>query len=75
VSRQAKEEQMNPQLAYVHAQSHQQDLSLAAERAHRAAGVKRERKAFTHLEFSRIIRWGRRSPRTAPATHARVNVA
>jgi hypothetical protein len=75
VSRQAKEKQMNSQLAFIQAQSHQRDLSLAAERAHLAAGVKRERTERKHIQFSKIIRWGIRSPRTSPATSARVNVA
>jgi hypothetical protein len=66
---------MNSQLAFIQAQSHQQDLSLAAERAHLAADAKRERTQRKRIQFSKIIRWGRRSPRTAPATHARVNVA
>ena len=66
---------MNSQISLIQAQSHQQDLSRAAARAHLAAGLERQGVLSKGAELFHRVRWTRRSPKTAPAAQSRVTVA
>ena len=69
---------MFPQMSQIQAQSHQQDLTMAAERAHLAASVKHQGVFSKGFQRVRRARWNRApqtAPQTAPAPQPRVTVA